>query len=249
MRQAAKSLVSSGLPVLPILLLVAACAMTEPTARVTSGGGPGLAQAQSMPYDGPQARIAVTSFVDKTAKGYPEIGDGLADMLTTELFHTNRFIVLERQMLGEVLAEQDLAAAGRVKAGTEAPIGEIEGAELLITGAVTEFEPNSAGIGGGVIFGGLPIALGGGGSRSHLAIDMRVVDAKTSRIVAAVTVEGTATDIGGMAAFQIGGGLSELGIGLGGYKNTPMEKAVRIAIREAVNFISGQTPGQYYRQQ
>jgi len=229
-----------------ILALAASCAMTQPTATVTSGGGPSVTQAQSVPYDGPQARIAVSSFVDKTAKGYHQIGDGLADMLTTALFHSNRFIVLERQQVGEILQEQDLAAAGRIKPGTEAPTGEIEGAELLVTGAVTEFEPHAGGAGAGVVFGGLPIALGGGGKRAHLAIDLRVIDAATSRILAAVTVEGTATDIAGLAAFQIGGGASELGIGLGGYKNTPMEKAIRIAIQEAVRYIAAQTPAQYY---
>jgi len=228
------------------LLLVASCAMTEPKARVTSAGGPSVAQAQAVPYDGPQARIAVTSFNDKTARGYYQIGAGLADMLTTELFNTNRFIVLERQAIGDVLSEQDLAAAGRVKPGTEAPVGQIEGAELLVTGAVTEFEPNAAGVGGGVIFGNLPIGVGGGGKRAHLAIDLRVIDAASSRILAATTVEGSATDIAGLAGFQIGGGKSELGIGLGGYKNTPMEKAIRIALREAVNFIAAQTPAQYY---
>ena len=237
----------SGPLIVLVLFLAGACAMTQPTATVTSGGGPSVGQAQSVPYDGPMARIAVSSFTDKTARGYYQIGDGLADMLTTALFHSNRFIVLERQMLGDVLQEQDLAAAGRIKPGTEAPIGEIEGAELLVTGAVTEFEPNAGGVGAGVIFGGLPIALGGGGKRAHIAIDIRVVDARTSRILSATTVEGTATDIAGMAAFQIGGGLSELGIGLGGYKKTPMEKAIRLCIQEAVNYISGQTPAQYYR--
>lgn len=238
-----------GFGVVLVLFFASSCAMTQPTAKVTSAGGPTMSQAQMAPYDGPKARIAVSSFTDKTAKGYYEIGDGLADMLTTALFHSNRFIVLERQQLGEVLQEQDLGAAGRIKPGTEAPVGQIEGAELLVTGAVTEFEPNAGAVGGGVIFGGLPIGLGGGGKRAHLAIDMRVIDARSSRILTATTVEGTATDIAGLAAFQIGGGASELGIGLGGYKNTPMEKAIRIAILEAVNYIAGQTPAQFYRYQ
>ena len=60
-------------------------------------------------------------------------------------------------------------------------------------------------------------------------------------------MEGTATDIAGLAAFRIGGGSSELGVGLGGYKNTPMEKAIRTAIQEAVNYIVAQTPAHYYR--
>ena len=55
----------------------------------------------------------------------------MATMLTTALVGTNRYIVLERDVLSEVIREQDLGASGRVKAGTEAPIGEIEGADLL----------------------------------------------------------------------------------------------------------------------
>ena len=112
---------------------------------------------------------------------------------------------------------------------------------------MTEFEPNASGVGGGVIFGNLPIGVGGGGKRAHLALDLRVIDARTSRILAATSVEGKATDVGGLGGFQIGGGKSELGIGLGGFSKTPMEKAIRIALREAVNFISSRAPAEYYR--
>ena len=34
---------------------LASCAAPQPTARVTSSGGPGMAQAQAIPYDGPNA--------------------------------------------------------------------------------------------------------------------------------------------------------------------------------------------------
>ena len=120
-----------------------------PKATVTSPGGKSIEEAQQEAYDGPKARLAVSRFTDKTGKGRcpPAIGDGMADMLATALFHTNRYIVLERQTVIDVLREQDLGAAGRIKQGTEAPIGEIEGAELLITGAVTEFEGAQSGAG------------------------------------------------------------------------------------------------------
>ena len=49
-------------------------------------------------------------------------------------------------------------------------------------------------------------------------------------------------------AHQPLGGLTELGIGLGGFAKTPMEKAVRIILREAVNYIASQTPAQYFHQ-
>ena len=119
----------------------------------------------------------------------------MADMLATALFHSNRYIVLERQQVSDVLREQDLGAAGRIKKGTEAAIGEIEGAELLITGAVTEFEGAASGVGGGIggIGGTAGRVLGGiagGIKKAHMAIDVRVIDTRTSRIVAATQRRG-----------------------------------------------------------
>jgi curli biogenesis system outer membrane secretion channel CsgG len=233
---------------------VASAQIFGPKATVTSPDGKSIEEAQQEAYDGPKARVAVSRFTDKTGKGWwtGAIGDGMADMLATALFHSNRYIVLERQTLGDVLKEQDLATAGRIKKGTEAPTGEIEGAELLITGAVTEFEGAQSGIGGGIggiggtagrILGG----IAGGIKNAHMAIDMRVIDTKTSRIVAATSVEGKATDfaLGGALAGAGGGGA--LGGALGGWSKTPTEKALRICLQEGVKFIVSKTPQTYYR--
>lgn len=222
----------------------------EPEAKVTTPGGPSIQEAQSAAYDGPQARIAVSRFTDKTGKGWwsGDIGDGMADMLVTALFHTNRYIVLERQQLGDVLREQDLGASGRVKQDTAAPMGQIEGAELLITGAVTEFEGAASGAagGGGGWGSGVLGAVFGAYRKAHMAIDVRVIDTRTSRIVTATSVEGSAVDISGLGALggAVGGGA--LGGALGGWSNTPTEKALRICIKESVNFIVGKTPAKYY---
>jgi curli biogenesis system outer membrane secretion channel CsgG len=231
--------------------------LIQPKATVTTPEGKSIEEAQQEAYDGPKARLAVARFTDKTGKGWwtGAIGDGMADMLATALFHSNRFILLERQTLGDVLREQDLGAAGRIKKGTEAPVGEIEGAELLVTGAVTEFEGAQSGVGGGI--GGIGGRLGtvttilggiaGGIKNAHMAIDVRVIDTKTSRIVAATSVEGKATDfsLGGALAGAGGGGA--LAGALGGWSKTPIEKALRICIQEAVRFIVSKTPQTYYR--
>jgi curli biogenesis system outer membrane secretion channel CsgG len=222
-------------------------------AKVTSPDGKSIEEAQQEAYDGPKARIAVSQFKDKTGKGWwtGAIGDGMADMLSTALFHSNRYIVLERQQVSDVLREQDLGAAGRIKKGTEAAVGEIEGAELLITGAVTEFEGAASGGGGGIggIGGTAGRVLGGiagGIKKAHMAIDVRVVDTRTSRVVAATSVEGEATD------FALGGALAGAGSGgalggaLGGWSKTPTEKALRVCIQEAVKFIVAKTPQTYY---
>lgn len=223
------------------------------TTNVRQGSGQNIQAAQSEAYNGPKARIAVARFDNKTADSYnwysPSIGDGMADMLTTALVNSGRYIVLERESLDTVLNEQDLGASGRIKQGTAAAIGEIEGAELLIVAAVTEFDDNSGGTRGGVggFGGGVLGAIAGGSKSAHMAIDLRVVDATTSRILAATSVEGEAKDfnVGGALGGYFGGGA--LGGGLQSWKNTPREKALRQVINEAVNYVISVTPAEYLR--
>lgn len=229
-------------------------------AQTYGGGGPNINQATQERYDGPKARIAVAQFTNKSGKGQAAgIGTGMADMLSTALFQSGRYIVLERQTLQDVIGEQDLGASGRVRRETAAPIGQIEGAEILVTAAITEFEPGSSGAeaglgasgqrGGGTsnlagrLFGNVVGKLAGSFQSSHIALDMRLIDTRTSRIVAATSVKGEATDIAGLGGLA-GGGLSGE---LSGYSKTPMEKAVRLAIQNAVQFVLAQTPAQYYR--
>jgi hypothetical protein len=170
-------------------------------------------------------------------------------MMTTELVNTNRFLVYERQQLGAVMAEQDLATSGRIQPGTEAPTGQIHGAELLVTGAVTAFEPNYQGGGVGLIAPRLPLGVGVGGSQAYMAIDLRIIDARTSRILAVQHVEGKSTDWAGGLGTAFGGGSTRMGIGLGAYRNTPMEKAIRVCLRGAVQAVVARTPPTYYRHQ
>ncbi|MBF0290852.1 MAG: hypothetical protein HQK86_01710 [Nitrospinae bacterium] len=225
------------------------CVSAEPrtTATVTSGGGPSIQQAQQEAYNGPKARTAVNKFTVKSSKGHHDLGQGLADMLTTALFHSNRFIVLDRTDHKDVMAEQDLGASGRIKQETAAPIGQMEGAELLITAAVTAFEPDAAGGMGGVgvpVGGGAFLGVGGGGKQAYMAIDLKVVDTKTGRIVGAVTVEGKSVDWYAGIGGAIGG--VPVPFLLVGYQNTPMEKAIRVCIIKAVDYIASQTPATYF---
>jgi curli biogenesis system outer membrane secretion channel CsgG len=239
------------LGVLVVLIWICSC---EPTTRVTTTGGPSIAEAQAEDYNGPKARLAVGEFQDKTAKGgwsggwygmfgmrWAQIGDGMRDMLTTALFNTNRYIVLEREQLDTVLAEQDLGASGRVKKETAAKVGEVYGADLIITAAVTEFEGSKSGVGGGTRV--LGVSLGGGMKKGHVAIDIRIIDANTSQIVAATSVEGDAKSFGLGGATRLG----NLPVALGGFNKTPVEKAIRACIQAAVDYIVTKTPQSYYR--
>jgi len=211
------------------------------------------------PYNGPKARIAVATFEDKTAKGYYRIGDGMATMFTTALVNSDRFIVLERDLIDEVIREQDLAAGGRVKTGTGAPVGEIEGAELMLTGAVTEFEPEKLGLGGGIIGLGtfitsaiiheenpnIPI-VSAMYIESHIALDVRLIDTATSRILVALSVEGYGQDWGGGIIAEVGGGRSRLPLAFGTFQKTATEKAIREVIDLAVAAVALKAPKELF---
>ena len=192
---------------------------------VSSSGGPTIQQAQQEPYAGVKKRIAVTAFEFKAAGGGSgEVGRGMSDMLANSLFNSNRFIVLERENIKEVIEEQDFGASGRVKRETAAPIGEIEGAELIIRGSVTEFEPKCKG-------GALLIVAA---QQACVTINLRIVDAKTGRVVNATTVEGRSDTVGAGLVFAT----NPLPIGLGGWAKTPMETAIRNCIETAVQHIA-----------
>lgn len=206
-----------------LAVVLTGCATS--TAQVVSrdAGSLTIDQVRAAPYDGPRMRIAVTAFEYRAAKGGHDIGDGMTDMMTDALVNSGRFIVLERERLAEVMAEQDNLDSGRFRAETVAPKGELEGAQLLVRGSITQFEPDCAG-------GSILIA---GSKQSCLAINIRIVDATTGRVVSATTVEGTAAN-SSVGLIFAGGNLP---VGLGAFRRTPMEAAIRNAIEAAVTHV------------
>lgn len=203
-------------------LALAGCAGSSAKV-VSSDGGPSIRQAQAEAYNGPKQRIAVTTFDYRAGQQSGDIGRGMSDMLVNALFNSNRFIVLERESLDQVTAEQDLGGTGRFRQDTVAPTGELEGAQLLVRGSITEFEPNCAG--GSVILASA--------KKACIAINIRIVDARSGRVVNATTVEGTSANRGVGLVYS----RSSLPIGLGAYSNTPMETAIRNCIDLAVQHI------------
>ncbi len=234
----------------PTLFLIMALACTPQVKTTVESSGPTIEQA--ITYHGPRARIAVANFKCKAAKCNGEIGDGVADMLSTALFRTGKFVVLERGSgLKSIQEELNLGQSGYVRQGASPQMGLMEGADILVIGSITAFEPNASGIGGGGIAVPLNLPIVGGlrvgKKEAYIAADIRLVDVATGRVINATEVEGKTSSwkLGGL-----GGGIMgnvALGGGLGAYKNTPMEKAVRVMLDNAVDAIAKMTPESYYR--
>lgn len=174
-------------------------------------------------YSGPKARIAVQDFEVKAAKATMEISGALREILVSALVNSKRFSSVERSS-----------------------------ADLIIAAAIAEFEPQASGGssgvggGGGVASGMLGGLLGAKVNKAHIALDIRVTDTATSQVLTSARVQGQASDITAGRMTDIFGENSLPGA-LSAYKNTPMAKAIRICILEAVRLAVQNVPEQYYK--
>src|SRR5882724_8165947 len=118
--------------------------------EVTRGAGATIAQAQLAPGLGGKYRVAVGAIIDKSSSNFeksltrqlerlntlgagPEkvqpaaVLGGIRDMLVTDLFGSNCFIVLERESLNDVLAEQEFSQSAKAGDTTRIPPKQLEG--------------------------------------------------------------------------------------------------------------------------
>jgi curli biogenesis system outer membrane secretion channel CsgG len=201
-------------------LVLAGCAGTNAQVVSSSSNAPTISQAQQAPVHGEQRRIAVSRF---DMRAGPDVGMAMADFLTDSLFNSGRFIVLERARLDEVRAEQAMQSSPEFRQDTAAEVGQFEGAELIIRGAVVAFEPSCK---------GTSVLLAGSGT-ACITMNLRIIDVETGRVVNATTVE--ATSRSNQVGFFFARG--SLPVGLGTYNRTPMETALRNAMETAVRHI------------
>jgi curli biogenesis system outer membrane secretion channel CsgG len=252
-----------------VFALIAAFAVAcANSSRVTHGEGASIAEARGEAADA-KLRIAVGGIVDKSGDGKGSLKAGLAalngdgasdpalfasgvrDVLTTALFQSGKFIVLERDAISDALIEQEFSAEGRASEQTRIPLGEIEGAQLLVVGAITGFD---SGVTAGEGFP-IPIPLNGRGDlailklkfrRGFIGMDLRVIDTVTGRVVSTVAVDGRATRFStaltGFARAHSGDTTIPLPITLRAFANTPVEAAIQKMADAAVKHIADSAP-------
>ncbi|MEI6913811.1 MAG: CsgG/HfaB family protein, partial [Armatimonadota bacterium] len=195
------------------LALLTALAATPSIAKEDKGND--AKPAAKPAYTGPKQRIAV---MPMTAEGKAEdlfgqwaniyksenraytsedVGRKLTEMLTTALFDTGRFVILERQNVGDIRDEIAIGAElGNEK--TAVKKGNVLGAQILVRAAVTEFENSASGQSGGVSFKGFKI--GGNKGKAKVVIDVRMYDSTTSQILYNAKADGDSTSQGGAIA-------------------------------------------------
>ncbi len=183
--------------------------------------------------------IMVNKFENKANwRGQWELGDAWGTILTDQLVQSGKFIVLgEADMRGAAIAEQDLAASGRVAGGKKAPkMGRMTGAQLLVKGAITHVQETKGGSGG---FGFKGISLGGSGGSAEINVTIYIVDSTTGQVKASKSVVGNSGKKGLSLGYH-GSALGGLTGDLGGFQKDNMGKATTDAVNQAVEFLIAQ---------
>ena len=215
-----------------------------------------------MGYNGPKANIAIGGFEVKALGAAAYVGDGLRQMLETALFESKRFNVLDRANPKSRIAEQTLSYSKMAEPGSKKLGGQWGVAELLIYSTVTEFMAQQSGVGVGAKLPktkdeakhhhkkkahiGVEAEAEAEASKAHMAIDIKVVDVASGKLVAARRVSGSAHSGIVTAEGTIGEGDYELPLSLGIFKNTPMELAIRDCVYRSVVYTCHAVPRKYF---
>jgi curli biogenesis system outer membrane secretion channel CsgG len=185
-------------------------------------------------YHGIKHAVGVVDFQNDA--GYNsqwKLGYNLSILLESALFDTGRFVLVEREKLGMVMGEQDLAASGRMaKASSVAQTGKLRPAKYIATGALTEVEENESGGGGGFNIKG--IRVGGSKADAKLTIIAKLIDTTTGEIVAKKRITGEA----GRAKLNFGLTKGSFKGDIGGFAKTPLGEAAQDCINQAAKFFA-----------
>ncbi|MEM7098426.1 MAG: CsgG/HfaB family protein [Pseudomonadota bacterium] len=194
-------------------------------------------QAEAPAYGGPRHVVAVLPFANRVQNIYGgyEIGEGLSEILITELMRTQRFQLVERELIGNIVQEQELGMTGLTNSNVGPQTGQLSGAQFMIRGAVTEFNDQAGG--GGIKLSYSKAEAGTKSSKAYVGIDVRLVDNATGQIYASYNAHAEAVSRGLSLAAVVSEFGEDFKFGASHFNNTPIGKATREAMSDIVDFI------------
>ena len=168
------------------------------SAAVTFALGSGLGEAASL-YDYPN--LAVLPYANKAAVSAElSLADAslVSEFVIEKLLDSERFNVVERDMLMSMMQEYNFNMSGMVNPATAPQIGNLLGAQFFVAGSVTGLSTKTSGASYSNTAGP------GAGMNINTVIanvTLRIIDAETGRIVMAVS--GTGESASSNAEFSL----------------------------------------------
>ena len=210
---AARAFLSCLTCVPALVLALAGCATeTHRTVAPTAVASAGTA------YSGPKYTVVVGKFQNRStymqgifSEGPDQLGNQSKTILKSHLQQSGRFTMVDRENMAELAEEAKLAKAKQ----------DLRGAQVAITGDVTEFGRKT--VGDAQLFG----ILGAGTKQiAYAKTTLNIVDVRTSEIVYSVQGAGE-FELSNREVIGFGG--------TAGYDATLNGKVLDLAIRESVN--------------
>lgn len=166
-------------------------------------------------------RIAVGSFAVTKVKAKNEVGEELASMLMNALQETKCFQVLESaKNMDDLIDEIDISNSAYSNSDRAPQMGKMMGAQLVISGEITEFNTAKTG------------AFGIGMQTAHVGFILKIVDPQERNIVWSKSVDRKVTKPE----------LKVLGANLAVFGSRAMGDAIEEAVKEAVDLTLDNKP-------
>ncbi len=193
---------------------------------------------------------AVKTSVQAVFNTQQDIGKGIRAMLVTRLAQANKVVIVERAKIATLTKEQDFNASNRVKQGTGARVGQISGADAMLSGDIVVFgrdDKNRSVRGGGLIGGVIGgIASSKNEDKAVVTIDYRLIDAETTEIIATGEAKGESIRKGsalGALGGALGKGVAGVQIDMtsSNFAETIIGEATQDCVNKLAEILLGQT--------
>lgn len=172
--------------------------------------------------------VAVSTFENRANfAGQWALGEGMAEVLVSDLVSSGHFVVVERRRLEQLLGELDAQASDYFRESQKADRGRLKNVQYFIRGVITDFSQVAS---SNLHVSGEDAAGGYGSHTARVALTLTVVEVETGQIVSSISTDGLAK-----AQTAYGEGQYK-GVRFGGdvFFQTPLGVATRNAIRKGL---------------
>jgi curli biogenesis system outer membrane secretion channel CsgG len=203
------------------VLLVAGCAMHDGVRPL-----PRAVRACNIPT------IAILDFENKARFPYRwNLGQGIRDRLVDELVNSQRYTVLNRADIQDVMRELDMQNSPKFRKEGRLDKGRLKNVKYLIKGAVTDFSHVS---GGGIRGFAGKIGIGGGGETAVVSVTLYVTDVETGEVVVSRSFSGKAW----AGSVDLSATYKNVSFGASSFSRTPLGEATAEVIKKCIKSIS-----------
>ena len=195
-----------------------------------------------LPEDMHAPVVAVTSFENRAGfEGQWKLGDGMADLLVSELVASRNFVVVEREHFAKLTSELERQKSAFFRPEGKTPVGRMKSANYLVRGVINDFSQTG---GGGFSISFLrSLFLLGRGYTARVSLTLTLVDVETGEILSSIQSTGLVRTREAYAK------ASYEGVSFGGdiFFATPLGQATTRAIYGGVKQLSKNMPKNPWR--